>query len=877
MVGSTISHYKILSKLGEGGMGVVYRAEDTKLDRQVALKFLPAHLLGNADIRTRFEREAKAAASLHHPNICPVYEIDDEDGKSFISMALIEGESLDKKISQGPLKLDEALAIAEQVARGLAAAHEKGVVHRDIKPENIIVDSTGHATIMDFGLAQLTEASRLTRLDETVGTTAYMSPEQTQGSGTDHRSDIWSLGVVLYEMVAGQQPFKGDYDKAIMYSILNEEPEPPTTLRTGVPMELEFILGKCLAKGPDERYGSAAELAQDLRSLAGKQRSGRSAVLSTAASETVQRDPGTSRWTILWPAVAASLAVLSAWLWLSREPARESAAFRFALQIPEEQRLDYRQIDISPDGSRIVYVANSEGVNRVYLALEDFEPRVVAGTEDASLPFFSADGEWIGFYARGSLWKASVQGGRPVEIIQTGSIGGLEASWSATDKIIYSPGISTGLFAVDADGGEPVEIATPDKGAGEVGYNAPYFLPDGRTLLFELQTGEGAHMAAMSLETGRHAILLPNVASPYRMLDEETIVYGSDGSLWSVPFDPEKLEIEGEARPLLDGLRTAGGRTFFDLAPSGTLAYLPPANNQNDAVLKVVDPLSGRTEILADKLPMPNELSGISLSPNGARVLASLQRQASRTDLWVFDFNRNRSRQTAEESVNNLPIWLPDSEHMIFNSTRAPQGVYRKKIDSDEPAELVLERQDRPQFPASVSLDGKTLFFHYSSPDSGRDLWSLDLTFSNASPRELLVTPFEERRPMISPNGEMLAYESNRSGGNAVYVAQYPSMEGRIQVTAESGGRWPRWSRDSKTLYYRDGGAVMAAEITNSALPSVGERRVYFDGGAQRWAPWFEVTPDGRLVMVDQGKAVEDDRLLVIRNWDREVQTRLSE
>ncbi len=268
MVGQTISRYKVLEKLGEGGMGVVYKAEDTKLERPVALKFLPNHLLGDEEVRKRFEREAKAAAALDHSNVCTVYEIDEADGKTFIAMALVEGESLDKQIAQGPLKLEEALDIAQQIAKGLEAAHKRGVVHRDIKPENIMIGGDGHVTIMDFGLAQLTQASLLTRPDQTLGTTFYMSPEQTEGSGTDQRTDIWSLGVVIYEMVTGQQPFKGDYDKAVMYSILNEEPEPITALRTGVPMELERVVGKCLAKAPEDRYQHADELIVDLRSLA---------------------------------------------------------------------------------------------------------------------------------------------------------------------------------------------------------------------------------------------------------------------------------------------------------------------------------------------------------------------------------------------------------------------------------------------------------------------------------------------------------------------------------------------------------------------------------------------------------------------------------
>ena len=268
LTGQTISHYKILDKLGEGGMGVVYKAEDTRLDRPVALKFLPTHLLGDAEVRKRFEREAKASAALSHSNVCTVHEIDEADGKTFIAMEFIEGKSLDSTIAEGPLKIEQALDIAQQVAKGLEAAHKKGIVHRDIKPQNIMIADDGHVTIMDFGLAQLTQASLLTRPDQTMGTTFYMSPEQTEGSGTDHRTDIWALGVVIYEMITSQRPFKGDYDKAVMYSILNEEPEPITGLRTGVPVPIEALVGKCLAKSAVDRYQHADELLVDLRAIA---------------------------------------------------------------------------------------------------------------------------------------------------------------------------------------------------------------------------------------------------------------------------------------------------------------------------------------------------------------------------------------------------------------------------------------------------------------------------------------------------------------------------------------------------------------------------------------------------------------------------------
>ena len=281
MIGRTISHYKVTGKLGEGGMGVVYKAVDTQLERTVALKFLADHLLKDEEARKRFHREAKAAASLHHPNVCPVYEIAEAEGRTFISMAFIEGASLDKRVEQGPLKIPDALDIAQQIAKGLEAAHEKKVVHRDIKPGNVIVDGKGHVTVMDFGLALLTEGSKLTQLDTTVGTVAYMSPEQALGAEVDHRSDIWALGCVLYEMVCGQRPFQGVYDKALLYKIVHEEYEPVTGVRAGVPMELEWMVGKCLAKDREDRYGRAEDMMLDLRTLAEKLKSGRSTILRT--------------------------------------------------------------------------------------------------------------------------------------------------------------------------------------------------------------------------------------------------------------------------------------------------------------------------------------------------------------------------------------------------------------------------------------------------------------------------------------------------------------------------------------------------------------------------------------------------------------------
>ena len=431
-------------------MGVVYRAQDTKLERPVALKFLPAHLLGNEEVRKRFEREAKASAALAHPNVCRVYEIDEADGKTFLAMELVEGESLDQKIARGPLKLEDALSIAQQVAKGLEAAHKRGVVHRDVKPENIMVGEDGHVTIMDFGLAQLTEASRLTKMDETLGTVAYMSPEQTEGAGTDHRTDIWSLGVVVYEMITGQQPFKGDYDKAVMYSILNEQPEPVTALRTGVGMEPERIVGKCLAKAPSDRYQSAADLIVDLRACIEDSRSGRSHV---AAGDAFRGEDRSRRDAQLWAAcgVATIFLVLALLGWMARSEPRELPYRTFSIPV---EPLPVRSA-ISPDGRRIAYLGNDQSVWILDLSRRDLQaPWPLEETVGADRLFWSPDSQWLGFTSERGLMKTRIEGGSPVIVSDYDEGAALSgAVWLPDGRIVFSS-LNGGFLQVPASGGD---------------------------------------------------------------------------------------------------------------------------------------------------------------------------------------------------------------------------------------------------------------------------------------------------------------------------------------------------------------------------------------------------------------------------------------
>jgi len=452
VVGETISHYKVTAEPGRGGMGIVYKAEDTKLGRTVALKFLAPHLRKDEEANKRFHREAKAAASLHHANVCPVYEIAEVDGRTFISMAFIEGESLDKRIEQGPMKIAEALDIAQQIANGLEAAHEKKVVHRDIKPGNVIVDEKGHVTVMDFGLALLTEGSKLTLLDTTVGTAAYMSPEQIQGMEVDRRTDIWALGCVLYEMVCGQRPFRGAYDKALLYKIVQEEYEPITGGRAGVPMELEVFVSKCLAKDREERYKDAGDLAVDLKSLQKKLESGRSTIVRTppagsreqpafaAVADSEGREPAghttvpvvdpvrhrtgtlTNRERLLAFVSAVLLIALLAVSFVSfGEQTPEPAVRRFLFTPKNLHPVTVNgplRAAISPNGKHIVYVAGGDAPSLWVRDMENKEPRMLSRTEGA-LPlgiFWSPDSRFIGFATDDNLKKVPVEGGSAITL-----------------------------------------------------------------------------------------------------------------------------------------------------------------------------------------------------------------------------------------------------------------------------------------------------------------------------------------------------------------------------------------------------------------------------------------------------------------------------
>ena len=530
MTGETISHYLVTEEVGQGGMGIVYKAQDTKLGRTVALKFLAAHLLSNEEANKRFIREAKAAAALDHPNICTVHEIDEVRGKTFIAMAYLEGQTLEQKIAECPLKFDDALDIAAQIGKGLAEAHAKGIYHRDIKPSNAMLLEKGSSgrlvKIMDFGLAHLTGQSQLTQKDTSLGTPAYMSPGQAEGRPADHRTDIWSLGVVLYEMIVGQMPFQGEYQQAIIYSILHEDYEPVTALRAGVPMELEWIVGKCLEKDPARRYQSAAELVVDLENQrdklkSGKSRLGRSAAATVGtgnpagpshppagpapvsatdpqqAESTSPPDPAVltpsrkpHRERLAWAAAALfAIATIALAVAYFSQPAPRLETTRFFIHPPEGVSFGPRAAEISPDGRHLAFIGISDaGEQRLWVrSFDSLETRPLAGTEGAALPFWSPDSRFIGFFAEGKLKKISVDGG-PAQTLSeaTRGTGGTWAQGSSGSDglVVFAPRISSALVRVSDAGGEPAPATVLDESAQENAHRWPHFLPDGRHFLY---------------------------------------------------------------------------------------------------------------------------------------------------------------------------------------------------------------------------------------------------------------------------------------------------------------------------------------------------------------------------------------------------------
>ncbi|MCG8608042.1 protein kinase [bacterium] len=877
MIGQTILHYRILDKLGEGGMGVVYKAEDTKLERTVALKFLSLTSIGNEE-KKRFKREAKAAASLNHPNIATVFAIDEADGQFFIAMEFIEGQSLEDIVGTNggsPMKIDRAIDYATQIAAGLQAAHEKGIVHRDIKSANIMITDKGVVKIMDFGLAKLANRSKMTQLGTTLGTAAYMSPEQARGEEADNRSDIWSLGVVLYEMISGQLPFKGDYEQAVIYSIINEEPEPLTALRSGVPLALDGIIAKALAKDPSTRYQNVEELPADLTAI------NTEVVTRSRITPAIGRTESSSRAKIrLLPWILLGVVSLAFVIVVFKEPSNTGVSHTLRTSILPPPGTEFSnlsnaggQIALSPDGTQLAFVANdSLWVRKLN------ESTATRLAERARHPFWSPDGNFIGFFSDNKLKKIAASGGPAIALCEAGRNGG---TWSKDDVILFSMGTDAGLYRVAATGGTPVEVIKPDTASGEVGLRYPHFLPDGQHFLYLSQasrwfTSKEDAIWVAALETspsGQDTQLRKRkrlvAASSDMAFANGYLFYIQQNTLMAHPFDPESLEFHGPPAALAGNVhfRAWRGRGVFSVQ-NDLVIYQTLTDRTGKLVM-----LNRSGQLLETLSEADPYLDRARLSNDDSKLLITTEKSGNR-DVWIYDIGRGiRRRLTVHPAGDGAPQWSPDNQRVVFTSTRGAGSwnLHQKKASGVGDAELLLSSGDI-NLPTDWSRDGKFIAYRNWS---GGDIWILPVANpGNAFP--LLKTPFQEHRARFSPNMRWIAFISDESGTEEIYVRPFTREDAPKWQISSNGGVHAEWRGDGKELFYQSlDNKLMAAKLAVvEDKIDVRELRTLFEL-PEEYGNFQDVTADGQRFVVE-GPVLGQINvpLTLVLNWAEELKNK---
>lgn len=810
MIGKTILHYRILEKLGEGGMGIVFKAEDTKLNREVAIKILPPHLLTSEDDRSRFKREAKAAAALNHANIATVFEINEFEGKPFIVMEFVTGATLDQTIAKGPLRLEDAISITMQIADGLGAAHKKDVVHRDIKASNILLAEDKKAKILDFGLAKTSLSTKLTKMGTTVGTVAYMSPEQVRGEEVDHRTDLWSLGVLLFEMIAGHLPFKAEYDQAIFYSIQNENPEPLTSIRTGVPMSLEWIVNKLIAKSPDERYQSANDLIIDLKAV-NLSDSGFSRVTKVSQQDQSVKNTtvtiskkGVSFWLFL---ILASLTGYAISHFINRNNEMPQL-IRASLEIPENKRYadEYGgNSSISPDGTKIVFaVRDSLSQSRLWVRpLNSSEPKALPGTDNASYPFWSPNSQSIGFFADGKVKTIDATGG-PV-LILTDAPFGRGGAWSKSDEIIFAPSVTNpNLYGISISGGKTRKITSFDS-TQLLATRFPFFLPDGNHFLFSLLDLKGAGSTADvyvgSLNSPETSHILDDVS--YAQFATGFLLYLRQGILIAQEFDPDTYALTGNAKPLQANINSWSPRAKadFSVSANGILLY-SGSNNDKPGELIWISTDGHENPIIQ----VQNSIRTASLSPDGSRIAYDIfDYKNSHYDIWIYDINsKSKMRLTFGEVGGSEPCWSIDGRKIFYNveSEGDKSNIFVKKTDGMGEEELLTRAESGKSLkftPLCVSPDKQFLLIRISNESNISELGIIDL-LDTQRPIPLKKLGISGKTARFSPDGKWIVYSSYESGSEEIYVSSFMGKPGKWQLSA-NGGNEPEWIKD-KIIYY---------------------------------------------------------------------------
>ena len=903
MIGKTILHYKILDKLGEGGMGTVYKAQDTKLDRFVALKFLPSQLTTTEDEKARFIQEAKAASALNHPNVCTIHDIQEFEGQLFIVMEYIDGTTLrDKKENLSEKRI---LDIAIQVAEGLGAAHEKGIVHRDIKPENIMIRKDGIVQIMDFGLAKLytdSNVSRLTKAGTTMGTMGYMSPEQVQGLDVDHRSDIFSLGVVLYELLAGESPFKGMHETAIMYEIVNVDAPPIATAKQDIDPQLDGLILECLEKEKDERCQSAKELAKNLRKIKRVSTGSRSSRMFNVNSGIKNTSPGTAQNVntsgtfsvdilnrrfdlskffspriIPWILLLISIITIAFLFFTFNQTVSRKAVTKFSINVGKDNSLDingYRALAISHDGNKIIYSSNGQ----LYLRkMDQVEPIVLSGAEKGSSPFFSPDDKWVGFFIQKKLEKIPVNGGPLTELADiTDNRGG---TWGKDGSIVYAPSTTTGLYIIPGVGGEPRQLTFPDSAKNERTHRWPSFLPDGKNILFTVGLlssptyYEDATIDVFNIESGERKTILKG-ASSARYISSGQLIYSKSGALYAVPFDLDNLEVKGQPIPILQdvsGGLTSGTSNFY-FSNNGTLIYIQGSNEYTKRNIVKID-MQGKITIIDSTDHIFTEPA---LSPDNKKI-AFTTTDNKTSDIWVFDINRKTSSKLTFGGENRTPKWSPDGNEISYTKLKSDNnsGVFIKPFDGSGKEREIYSLSDR-LFVDDWTRDGKYLLCEVLTKNNQTDVIVIPLE-EGKKPWTLLGTKFDEYNAKVSPNGKWVLYVSNESGSYQSYARQFSTDDnsGRWQISNDNGEE-PIWSPDGKTIYYRANSSnIVAIPVTYTPTITFGiPQTICKNFPGMYTSSWisYDITSDGKyFISTNPVSGEKYNNINIVLNWTEEI------
>jgi eukaryotic-like serine/threonine-protein kinase len=925
--GARLGPYEIVAPIGAGGMGEVYRARDTRLDRTVAIKVLPESLTADPQLRERFDREARAISSLNHPHICTLHDVGHQEGVDFLVLEHLEGETLAQRIARSPVPTAEALAIAVDIGDALATAHRAGVIHRDLKPANVMLTKAG-AKLLDFGLAKNaapaiatsglsmapTTPPNLTAQGTILGTFQYMAPEQIEGVDADARTDIFAFGAVLFEMLTGRPAFDGKTRAQLLGAILKDEPPAVSSLVLSLSKDergarrstsspradrLDRIVSTCLAKDPDDRWQTARDLLRELKWVAADGAADRRG-LAEAGSDSRSRRDSTGRPALagpaLWAIVGALVIALAASGALALRHLRETPPvaepLQFTIPAPENSQFGgppgggsgvATQLAVSPDGRHVMFVARKDGTYGLWLRpIASLSARQLPGTEDASFPFWSPDSRYVAFFAGGKLKKAQISGGPPVILCDAAQ--GRGGTWNRDNIIVFGL-LGSSLQRVSSAGGTPVAAAQLDTAYGETSHRWPHFLPDGQHFLFTTVTGAlGAALKPSVIRIGA----LGSLDATTLLQVESSVAYASghllfvrNGSLLAQQFDVTARHLTGDSYPVAEQVLSEGSRyASFSTSPTGVLAYAHGSRLSAGSRLVWFDRTGRTTGQLGELAPYLN----LALSPDERRVAVTMATGSPPNgDIWTIDVARGvSSRLTFDPALESLPIWSPDSSRVVFQSLRIPDAGLRQKLASGTSADgLVLKAEGGTlgvPVPADWSRDGRFIAYDFQTGTSaGSDLWILPLSSGDKRPYPFVQGPGPDTNAAFSHDGHWIAYQAFDSGAPQVYVQPFPPTGGRFQVSKESGLQ-PQWRGDGKELFFlANDGSMWAAPIDTAREFQAGlAQRLFETGAAAPGRRQYAVTKDGQrfLVLVTRSseRNASPEPLTVVVNWLAGVQ-----